>query len=114
LGRLVDFPILLWRETDARPVRPAALVGAAEGCRRGPRGPDQLGDGKSRGENLSLEIRDVLGVDQLVIDRGDRILPDQLLRRDFRAEIACARAHVTVGEFEPRAGKRIREFIRML
>src|SRR2546430_9182229 len=33
LGRLVDFPILLRRETDARPIRPAALVGAAEGCR---------------------------------------------------------------------------------
>ena len=31
LGRLVDLPILLRREADARPVRPAALVGAAEG-----------------------------------------------------------------------------------
>ncbi len=30
LGRLVDLPILLRAETDARAVRPAALVGAAE------------------------------------------------------------------------------------
>jgi len=84
LGRLVDFPVLLRRETDARPVRPAALVGAAEGCRRGPSGPDQFGDKKSRGEDLGLQVRDVLGVDQLVIDGGNGVLPDQLLRRDLR------------------------------
>src|SRR5208283_4377584 len=29
-GRLVHFPILLWCEANARPVRPTALVGAAE------------------------------------------------------------------------------------
>ena len=30
LGRLVDLPVLLRRETDARAVRTTALVGAAE------------------------------------------------------------------------------------
>jgi len=36
-GRLVDLPILLRRQANARTVGPAALVGAAEGCRRTPR-----------------------------------------------------------------------------
>src|SRR5262249_2547053 len=34
--------------------------------------------------------------------------------RDLRTEIACARAHVAVGELKPRAGKRVRELTRML
>ncbi len=33
LGRLVDFPILLRRQADARPVRSTAFVGATEGGR---------------------------------------------------------------------------------
>ena len=91
LRRLVDLPVLLRRETDARPVRPAALVGAAERGRRRPGGRDQLGDRQARSEDLALEGGDVLRVDQLVVDRGHRVLPDQLLRRDLRAEIARAR-----------------------
>ena len=47
LGRLVDFPILLRREANARPVSPAALVAAAERDSRRPGRRDQLGDGKS-------------------------------------------------------------------
>ncbi len=101
-------------EADARPVRPTALVGAAEGCRRGPSGRDQLGDGKSRCEDLALEVSDVLRVDQLVIDCGHGVLPDQLLRRNLRAEIARARTHVAVGQLEPRPGEGIRELIRVL
>ena len=94
LGGLVDVPILLRRETDARPVRPAALVGAPEGRRRSPGGPDELGDGKSRGEDPRLEIGDVLGVDQRVIDSGNRILPDRGLSASrFQAQpAACAGA----------------------
>src|SRR4029077_19205939 len=38
LGRLVDFPCLLRRQANARAVRAAALVGAAEGGRRRPGG----------------------------------------------------------------------------
>ena len=81
LGRLVDLPILLRREADARAVRPAALVGAAEGRRRGPGGRDQLRDGQPRREDLGLERGDVLRVDQRVVDRRDGVLPDQFLRR---------------------------------
>ena len=51
---------------------PPRLSEAAEGRSRGPGGRDELGDGKSRGEDLGFEIGDVLGVDQLVIDAGDR------------------------------------------
>src|SRR2546430_7347483 len=68
----------------------------------------------SRCENLALEIGNVLRVDQLVVDRWNGVLPDQLLGRDLRAEIARTRAHVAMGELEPRAGKRVCELIRML
>src|SRR3546814_4685518 len=47
LGGLVDFPVLLRRETDARAVGAAALVGAAEGRGRGPGGLDQLADAEA-------------------------------------------------------------------
>ena len=67
LGRIVDRPILLRREADARAVGAAALVGAAERRRRRPGGRDQLGDGQSRREDLALERGDVLRVDQFVI-----------------------------------------------
>ena len=46
-GRLVDFPILLRRQADARPVRPAALVAAAERGRRRP------GAGAGNGRSVS-------------------------------------------------------------
>src|SRR5260221_1445030 len=49
-----------------------------------------------------------------MVRRGNGVLPDQLLRRDFRTEITRKRAHVAVGELEPRAGKRVSELIRML
>jgi hypothetical protein len=51
---------------------------------------DQLGRRQARGEDLALEVGDVLGVDQLMIDGGHRVLPDQLLGRDLRAEVARA------------------------
>ena len=61
-----------------------------------------------------LSFVDVLVVDQLVVDGRDRVLPDELLLRDLRAEVARARAHVAVGELEPRPGERVGELIRML
>ena len=53
-------------------------------------------------------------VDQRVIDRGDRVLPDQLFRRHFRAEVARARAHVAVRELEPGAGEGVGELVGVL
>ena len=43
------------------------------------------------------------------VDRGNRVLPDQRLGRDLRAEVAHDRAHVAVGQLEPRAGEGVRE-----
>ena len=113
-GRLVDFPVLLRREANARAVRPAALVAAAERGRRRPGRRDQLGDRQSGCEDLGLQRGDVLLSDQFVIDGGNRVLPDQRLLRNERAEIAHDRAHVAVRQLEPRPGERVRELIRIL
>ena len=80
LRGLIDRPVLLRCEANARAVRAAALVGAAERRRRRPRRRDQLRDRKSRGEDALLERGDVLLVDQRMIDRRQRVLPDLLLR----------------------------------
>ena len=78
---------LLRRQADARAIRSAALVGAAERRGRSPGGGDEIGNGTG-GEDLRLEVRDVLRVDQRVVDRRERVLPDQFLGRNLRAEIA--------------------------
>ena len=112
LRGLVDLPVLLRREANAGAVRAAALVGAAERGRRRPGGRDQLRDRQARSQDLALERGDVLLVDQRVIDRGDRVLPDELFGRNLRAEIARARAHVAVRQLEPGAGERVGELVR--
>ena len=63
---------------------------------------------------LLFERGDILRVDQRVIDRGNRILPDEFLRRNFRPEITRARTHVAVRQLEPGARKRVGELIRIL
>src|SRR5215831_16925731 len=87
LSRLVDLPILLRREANARAVRSTTLVGAAEHRRRRPGGRDQLGDGQARGEDFRLQTSNLLLPDQRMIHSGDRVLPDQYFLRDERAEI---------------------------
>src|SRR6185369_10989052 len=88
LGRLVDLPVLLRRETNARAVRPAAFVGTTEGGRRRPRGRNQLRDGQPGRQDLALEEGNILFIDQLVIDRRDGVLPDERFGRNLRAEVA--------------------------
>ena len=114
LGRLIDFPILLRREANAGAVRAAALVGTAERGGRRPGGGNQLRDGQAGSQNLALERGDVLRVNQLVIHRGNGVLPDEFFRRNFRAEITGARTHVAVRQLEPRPGERVGELIRIL
>ncbi len=114
LDRLVDVPILLRREANARPVRATALVGAAERRGRGPGRRDQLGHGQPRREDLGLQSGNVLLADQFMIDCGDGVLPRQFLLRNERAEIAHDRAHVAVRKLVPSLGERIRELIRIL
>ena len=112
LGGLVDFPILLRRQANAGAVRAAALVGAAERGRRRPGGRNQLRDGQAGRQDLALQRGDVLRIDQLVIHRGNRVLPDEFFRRNLRAEITRARAHVAVRQLEPRPGERVGELVR--
>ena len=80
-GRVVDVPVVLRSEANACTVGATALVAVAERRGRSPRGRHQLGDAESGLENLRLERGDVVGTDQLVIDRRDRVLPDQFLGR---------------------------------
>ena len=53
-------------------------------------------------------------VDQRVIHRGDRVLPDELLGRHLGPEIAGAWAHVAVGQLEPGAGEGVGELVGIL
>src|SRR5690606_37767085 len=94
LGRLVDLPVLLGLEADARAVRPAPLVGASEGSRRPPRDRYELGDGQPGSEDRGLEGFDVLTVDERMLHRGNRVLPDERLGRDLGTEVTGARPHV--------------------
>ena len=71
-------------------------------------------DGQTGRQDLALQRGDVLRIDQLVIDRGDRVLPDEFFRGNLRAEITRARTHVAVRQLEPRPGERIGELIRIL
>jgi len=73
-----------------------------------------LGNRQSRSKNLALEGSDVLLVNQLTIDCGNGILPQELFLGNLRAEIALARSHVAVGQLEPRLGKRLGKLIRVV
>ena len=89
LGGIVDLPVLLGIEADARAVSSAALVGAAERRGRGPSGRNQLRDRKARRRESSPSGRRSIGVvDQRVIHGGNRVLPDQRFLRNERPEIA--------------------------
>ena len=72
------------------------------------------GNGEPESEDLRLEGRDVRGSDQRVVDGGNRILPDQRLLGNERAEIARDRPHVAVGELEPRPRECVGELVRVL
>ena len=63
---------------------------------------------------LRLQSGNVLLPDQRMIHGGDRVLPQQRLLRNERAEITRDRAHVAVRQLEPRPGKRVCELIRIL
>ena len=60
-----------------------------------------------------LDGRD--GLRRRGVRRGrDRVLPEELLRGDLGAEVAGDRAHVAVGQLEPRAGEGVGELVRVL
>ena len=49
-----------------------------------------------------------------MVDRGNRVLPDQLFLRHFRSQVAGARAHVAVRQLEPGAREGIGEGLRVV
>ena len=63
---------------------------------------------------VSLRDGDVAGVDQLVVDGRDRVLPQQLLGRNLRSEVAGDRPHVAVRQLEPGPRERVGELLRVL
>ena len=113
-GRHVDVPLRLRREANARPVRATALVGVTVGRGRRPGGRDQLGDGQAGVEDLALERSDVRVVDQFVRDLGHRVLKEQLLLGNPRAEVPDDGSHVTVQQLVPRPGEGVGELFRVL
>ena len=109
LGGVVDFPILLRSEADAGAVDAAALVAAAEGGCRRPRGRDELRHRQAGLQDLILERRGIRIVDEFVIDGGHRVLPDELFGGHLGSEVAGDGAHVAVRELEPGARERVGE-----
>ena len=54
---------------------------------------------------------DVGRVDERMGDGWKWVLPDQVLGRDLRPEVAHFRAHVPVGQLEPGPGERVGELV---
>ena len=84
LRGLIDLPILLRREPDARAIGAAAHVGAAEGRGRRPRSGHELRDAQARREDLALERGDVLRIDERVIRPSESGPARSALRRELR------------------------------
>ena len=82
-----------------------ALVGASERRCRRPSRRHKLRNRQTRRQDLHLLRGSILVVDQRMIHRRDRVLPDQRFLRHKRAEVALDRPHIAVRELEPRAGK---------
>ena len=76
---------------------------------RCPRGREQLGHRKARGRDARLDGGDII----VGAAGGHRILPDQILLRHVRPEVARLRPHVAVGQLEPGAGEDLREIGRI-
>src|SRR4029453_14823226 len=90
-----------------------AIVGAAEAGRRRPRGRDQLRNAQPGVEDRRLERGDVVVVDQLVVDRGDRVLP-QLRLGPPGTQVPRHRSHVAVQQLVPGLREGQRQLVRVL
>ncbi len=62
---------------------------------------------------LRLQCSSIAVIDQRMIHRRDRVLPDQSFLRHEWAKITRDRAHVAVRELEPGAGECVGELIRV-
>ncbi|PAV92579.1 hypothetical protein WR25_24971 [Diploscapter pachys] len=116
LGELfgvVDLPVLLGRQADAATIGAAAMIRPApRRCRR-PGGCDQLGNRQAGIGDRGLEVGDVAVVDLRIVRDRDRILPDQLFLRHFRADQTDLRAHVAVRQLVPGARPHVGEIGRV-
>ncbi len=113
-GGAVGLPVAHRCEADAGAIGPAAHVRAAEAGSGRPGSADQLGIAEAGGEDAGLELGDILGADQRMIDSGNRILPRQGFLGYFGTDVAGAGAHVAVGELEPGLGEGQLELGRVL
>jgi hypothetical protein len=82
LWRVVDLPVLLGGQADAGAVGAAALV-VPRKVDADAQAVETRGDRQPGVEDRRLEGSDVGVDDQLVVDGGDRVLPDQLLVGDL-------------------------------
>ncbi len=114
LCRVVDLPPALRLEADPGAVRATVLVADSEGRGRSPGGGDELRHGEAGVEHGLFGRGDPVGVDDLVLCSRDGVLPEQLLLRYPRAEVALDRTHVAVGQLEPGLGERVRELVGVL
>ena len=67
----------------------------------------QFRDAQPGRQEGRFQAGDVLRVDQRMVDCRNRVLPDQGLCRNVRAEIARTRPHVAMRQLEPGASKGI-------
>lgn len=114
LGRVVNLPVLLRLKADAGAVGTAAKVTASEGGGRGPSGRGQLGGAQARLEDLVLNGSDVALIDQLKVDLGNGVLPQEALLGNLGTEVARHGTHVTVGKLEPSLGKDLGELLKVV
>lgn len=113
-GWVVDLPVLGRSKADAGTVGTTALVGATEAGSRGPGGEDELVRRDARGEDLTLEGRNVLLVNDGVVDWWNVVLPGKHLLGNLRAQPASSGTHVTVQQLEPRTAESIGELVWVL
>ena len=113
IRRLIRRPVLLRSQTDTRPISPAALVGVAVGCSRGPCGFDQIADGQAALQNARLERCRIMGIDQRVINERHRVLPNAQGCRHISPQKTRWRPHIAVCQLIPCLGEGSGQFIRV-
>lgn len=103
---VVAGPADLGLKSNAGAVGTTTLVGVAEGRSRVPGGRNQLGNSETiGGENGGLEAGNIVFADHLTLVLGKRILPDEVLLGNLRAEVTSDGAEITVEKLEPGAGE---------
>jgi len=114
LSGVVDLPVLLRLKADTGAIGTTAEITASEGGGGGPSGRDELGDVNTRLEDLVLDGGNIAIVDELVVTLRNRVLPEEDLLGDLRAEVSVAGTHVTVGKLEPGLGESLVELVWVL